>query len=113
MSATAQVLQKFKEKIKEMKDELNCSICLELFKDPFIIPECAHLFCKQCLEDSTIDKENPLCPYCREPYKKPCPMKEISALTMKMKETLVAMNPVEHLLKSTGRSEADEKLIAE
>lgn len=33
---------------QRISDELICSICLDLFKSPVILP-CAHSFCKQCL----------------------------------------------------------------
>ncbi|XP_076456814.1 uncharacterized protein LOC143291086 isoform X2 [Babylonia areolata] len=31
-------------------EELTCSICLELFEEPVLLP-CAHTFCRQCLRD--------------------------------------------------------------
>ena len=31
-------------------EELTCSICLELFEEPVLLP-CAHTFCRQCLRE--------------------------------------------------------------
>ena len=59
-------------------EELTCSICLELFEEPVLLP-CAHTFCRQCLREFCArhpvlrhDEEqgdskviNILCPKCR------------------------------------------------
>ncbi|KAH0619933.1 hypothetical protein JD844_014372 [Phrynosoma platyrhinos] len=42
--------------------ELSCVLCLELFKEPVILP-CGHNFCKQCIE-STWEKKGVFCPEC-------------------------------------------------
>ena len=88
----------FWQKIKDMKDELTCSICLEQFKDPTFVVPCGHIFCKTCLNDSIMSKESPLCPFCWEPVDDMCPIKEITTFTTKLKEALIAINPVEHIL---------------
>ncbi|XP_056019378.1 E3 ubiquitin-protein ligase TRIM56-like [Ostrea edulis] len=52
---------------------LTCSICLEIYKDPKILP-CLHSFCKTCIENF-IRKEDQntkhSCPLCRENFKIP------------------------------------------
>ena len=46
-------------------DELTCSICLEVFIDPRILP-CAHSFCFSCLEGWTSDSHEEItCPLCK------------------------------------------------
>lgn len=42
--------------------ELSCSLCLELFKEPVILP-CGHNFCKSCLE-AIWNKKGVFCPEC-------------------------------------------------
>ncbi|KAG8144979.1 hypothetical protein E2320_013367 [Naja naja] len=42
--------------------ELSCSLCLELFKEPVILP-CGHNFCKPCLE-AIWNKKGVFCPEC-------------------------------------------------
>uniref|UniRef100_A0A670I0V2 Uncharacterized protein n=1 Tax=Podarcis muralis TaxID=64176 RepID=A0A670I0V2_PODMU len=48
-------------------DEATCSICLDYFKDPVMIPECGHNFCRSCLIQSWGESEaEAFCPHCRE-----------------------------------------------
>lgn len=46
---------------KEDEDSLKCAVCLEVYKDPQLLP-CLHSFCRNCLKSSTS------CPLCREQY---------------------------------------------
>lgn len=48
--------------VEELRQELTCSICLDLHKDP-VITNCLHIFCKICLETSFIRSDK--CPLCR------------------------------------------------
>lgn len=41
-----------------------CGICLEILKDPVMIKECEHFYCRDCIDDS-IEKET----YCPEDRK--------------------------------------------
>ena len=56
--------------LKDLKDQLNCTICFEQYKDPKILP-CHHSFCKECLE-KTLQKTGRRrttilnCPICRK-----------------------------------------------
>ncbi|XP_053235574.1 zinc finger protein RFP-like isoform X1 [Podarcis raffonei] len=53
--------------IQRLRDEATCSICLEYFKDPVIIPECGHNFCRSCLIQRWGESEAAAsCPQCRE-----------------------------------------------
>ncbi|XP_029141331.1 zinc finger protein RFP-like [Protobothrops mucrosquamatus] len=60
--ATAASLQDFLE-------ETTCSICLDYFQDPVLIPECGHNFCRGCLTRSWGTSElEASCPQCRQTF---------------------------------------------
>ena len=49
------------------KEDLMCSVCLEEFEEPKVLP-CCHTFCKGCLErvlEKSGQKTNLVCPQCR------------------------------------------------
>ncbi|KAE8620501.1 hypothetical protein XENTR_v10010281 [Xenopus tropicalis] len=51
-------------------DELNCSICLSIYKDPVMLP-CGHHFCQHCIESALDAQERHglfTCPECRAEY---------------------------------------------
>ncbi|XP_033846354.1 E3 ubiquitin-protein ligase TRIM35-like [Periophthalmus magnuspinnatus] len=48
-----------------LEDELQCQICLDIFKDPVILP-CSHSFCKACLQTWWTDSVTKKCPVCNE-----------------------------------------------
>ena len=55
------------------KKDHTCSVCLELFSDPKILP-CCHTFCLKCLEktERSTEKEREIaCPQCRKTHKIP------------------------------------------
>ncbi|GFH62020.1 hypothetical protein CTEN210_18496 [Chaetoceros tenuissimus] len=49
---------------KEFYQDLECAICLDVLSDPYIIPECCHRFCCDCIHQS-IKAGNKECPTCR------------------------------------------------
>ncbi|CAI5768342.1 zinc finger protein RFP-like [Podarcis lilfordi] len=52
---------------QNLSDVATCSICMEYFKDPMIIPECGHNFCRSCLVQCWGESEVEVsCPQCRE-----------------------------------------------
>ena len=55
---------------QQIKEEITCSICGDLFTDPKTIP-CLHTFCKQCIEKSIESNKKMAsivcCPLCRTP----------------------------------------------
>ncbi|XP_070592732.1 E3 ubiquitin-protein ligase TRIM39-like [Erythrolamprus reginae] len=53
--------------LQDLVEEASCSICLEYFQDPVLIPECGHNFCRCCLTRSweTL-KSEASCPQCRQ-----------------------------------------------
>ncbi|XP_058027661.1 zinc finger protein RFP-like [Ahaetulla prasina] len=52
--------------LQGLLEEATCSICLEFFQDPVLIPECGHNFCRGCLTRSWGTSESKAsCPQCR------------------------------------------------
>ncbi|XP_048009853.1 E3 ubiquitin-protein ligase TRIM39-like [Megalobrama amblycephala] len=47
-----------------LNEELQCSICLEVFTDPVTTP-CGHNFCRSCLSTNT---QTYFCPFCKERF---------------------------------------------
>ncbi len=54
--------------ISSLTEEIQCSICLEVFTDPVSTP-CGHNFCKTCLNKCWDDSQTCSCPYCKETFK--------------------------------------------
>ena len=58
---------------KQIKEEITCSICSELFKEPKTLP-CLHTFCRECIQASLDTCERIMgrktCPLCRSPLPK-------------------------------------------
>ncbi|XP_061469466.1 uncharacterized protein LOC133378868 [Rhineura floridana] len=53
--------------VQDLNEEATCPICLEYFRDPVIIPECGHNFCRACLSQCWEKSEaEASCPQCRE-----------------------------------------------
>ena len=53
--------------------ELTCTVCLDRFTEPKVLP-CCHTFCKGCLErllEKSKEKEKLVCPQCRAEHKVP------------------------------------------
>ncbi|XP_036400944.1 tripartite motif-containing protein 35-like [Megalops cyprinoides] len=46
------------------KEELCCSVCFEIFKDPVLL-KCSHSFCRVCLQQCWEEKRSRECPICR------------------------------------------------
>ncbi|XP_035699114.1 tripartite motif-containing protein 3-like [Branchiostoma floridae] len=55
---------------EQICEELSCSICLELFTRPKVLP-CQHTFCQDCLQDITGRKLYVKCPNCRRQVRLP------------------------------------------
>ncbi|XP_073540015.1 E3 ubiquitin-protein ligase TRIM65 [Phyllobates terribilis] len=65
--------------VSQMRNNLNCSICLEVFANPLTLP-CGHSFCMTCIHKHW-DKEMPpyTCPDCRLAFaQRPEPQKNFS-----------------------------------
>uniref|UniRef100_A0A671Q515 Uncharacterized protein n=1 Tax=Sinocyclocheilus anshuiensis TaxID=1608454 RepID=A0A671Q515_9TELE len=50
-----------------LTEELQCSICLDVFTDPVSTP-CGHNFCKTCLNKCWYNSQTSSCPYCKEAF---------------------------------------------
>ena len=68
-----------KEALKKLDSQLECSLCLDNFKEPKLLP-CFHVFCKSpCLEKLVAkDGQSLQCPTCRQLV--PLPAKGVSGL---------------------------------
>ncbi|KTG38948.1 hypothetical protein cypCar_00048132 [Cyprinus carpio] len=53
-----------------LTEELQCSICLDVFTDPVTAP-CGHNFCKTCLNKYWDNSQTCNCPYCKETFNQP------------------------------------------
>ncbi|XP_056088688.1 E3 ubiquitin-protein ligase TRIM39-like isoform X2 [Rhinichthys klamathensis goyatoka] len=51
-----------------LTEELQCSICLDVFTDPVSTP-CGHNFCKTCLNKCWDNSRTCNCPHCKETFK--------------------------------------------
>ncbi|XP_042306685.1 zinc finger protein RFP-like isoform X2 [Sceloporus undulatus] len=57
--------------VQDLSEEATCSICLDYFRDPVIIPQCGHNFCRDCLTHCWGDSEEEAsCPHCRQAFQK-------------------------------------------
>uniref|UniRef100_A0A1B6EI08 E3 ubiquitin-protein ligase CHFR n=2 Tax=Cuerna arida TaxID=1464854 RepID=A0A1B6EI08_9HEMI len=54
--------EKLKKDIEVLEEELQCSICAELFIEPTVL-NCGHMFCKTCIDEWKTKKK--ICPMCR------------------------------------------------
>ncbi|XP_052415779.1 E3 ubiquitin-protein ligase TRIM39 isoform X3 [Carassius gibelio] len=54
--------------ISSLSEEIQCSICLDVFTDPVSTP-CGHNFCKICLNKCWDNSQTCSCPYCKETFK--------------------------------------------
>ncbi|XP_067227246.1 E3 ubiquitin-protein ligase TRIM39-like [Chanodichthys erythropterus] len=50
-----------------LNQELQCSICLEVFTDP-VTTSCGHTFCRTCLSKCWTSSRNCVCPFCNERF---------------------------------------------
>ncbi|XP_062978470.1 zinc finger protein RFP-like isoform X2 [Elgaria multicarinata webbii] len=57
--------------IQDLCEEATCSICLEYFRDPVMVTECGHNFCRACLNQCWGEKDTEAsCPECRGTFQK-------------------------------------------
>ncbi|XP_016116364.1 E3 ubiquitin-protein ligase TRIM39-like [Sinocyclocheilus grahami] len=50
-----------------LNEELQCSICLDVFTDPVTTP-CGHNFCRTCLNECWTNTQTCFCPLCKEKF---------------------------------------------
>ncbi|KAM6317500.1 E3 ubiquitin-protein ligase RNF135 [Podargus strigoides] len=62
--------------------ELNCTCCLQYFRDPVRLTGCTHSFCRPCIIAYCKGRQRPACPLCREGFelKDLRPNRELAAL---------------------------------
>uniref|UniRef100_A0A7M4EDY4 RING-type domain-containing protein n=1 Tax=Crocodylus porosus TaxID=8502 RepID=A0A7M4EDY4_CROPO len=55
--------------IENLWDEATCSICLDFFKDPVMIVDCGHNFCRACIAQCWEGLDRDItCPQCRQTF---------------------------------------------
>ncbi|XP_075701971.1 E3 ubiquitin-protein ligase TRIM65 isoform X2 [Rhinoderma darwinii] len=69
------------DRVSHLRNDLNCSICLDVFANPLTLP-CGHSFCQKCIHEHW-DREETMscftCPECRFPFsQRPEPQKNVS-----------------------------------
>ncbi|XP_078665205.1 uncharacterized protein LOC144907730 [Branchiostoma floridae x Branchiostoma belcheri] len=86
----------------EIHEELSCSICLELFTRPKVLP-CQHTFCQDCLRDHVEVRMPFQCPNCRRHFE--LPPQGVAGLP----DNLMAANMCEKVRKQETLLEEAEK----
>uniref|UniRef100_UPI00358FAC38 E3 ubiquitin-protein ligase TRIM7-like isoform X2 n=1 Tax=Myxine glutinosa TaxID=7769 RepID=UPI00358FAC38 len=95
-------------------DELQCIVCLELYKEPITLP-CGHSFCKVCIEQHWESREEATvcdCPNCRKvfPIKPKC-QKNVALAKLVEKTKLVPGVNVEKMKLVPGVNVEKMKLV--
>ncbi|KAG7492493.1 hypothetical protein MATL_G00015200 [Megalops atlanticus] len=85
------------DKASLLKEEVCCSVCCDIFKDPVVL-KCSHSFCRVCLQQCWEEKSSWECPTCRRKSSVEDPP-----------VNLALKNVVELYLKQKTESEAPEK----
>ncbi|XP_036402000.1 uncharacterized protein LOC118789594 [Megalops cyprinoides] len=88
---------KMAAKASFLKEELSCSVCFDIFKDPVVLG-CSHSFCRVCLQRFWEEKSSRECPICRRESSKDTVL-----------PNLALKNIVEAYLKEKTESEAAER----
>ncbi|KAM9367145.1 E3 ubiquitin-protein ligase TRIM11-like [Phaethornis superciliosus] len=52
--------------LENLQEEITCAVCLDFFRDPVMLLECGHNFCRRCLPPCPPGPS--LCPLCRLPF---------------------------------------------
>ncbi|XP_019628614.1 PREDICTED: tripartite motif-containing protein 2-like [Branchiostoma belcheri] len=87
---------------REVHEELSCSICLELFTRPKVLP-CQHTFCQDCLRDHAEVRTPFQCPICR------CQVRLPPQGVAGLPDNLMAANMCEKVRKQETLLEETEK----
>jgi hypothetical protein len=73
--------EKVLKQLEEQEEQLNCSICLDTYSDPKLLP-CFHVYCQTCLSPLVVrDQQGQLgltCPTCRQLT--PIPVRGVAGL---------------------------------
>ena len=95
-----------KEALESLEEQLNCSICLDIYTDPKLL-QCFHVYCRQCLMPLEVRNRQVqlglTCPTCRQVT--PIPYRGVAGLQsafhinhlLEIRESLLKQleNPVE------------------
>ncbi|XP_077074104.1 E3 ubiquitin-protein ligase TRIM39-like isoform X2 [Siphateles boraxobius] len=77
-----------------LNEELQCSICLEVFTDPVTTP-CGHNFCRTCLIKCWTNTQTCFCPLCNEKFSKRPDLKINTTLREVVQHFKEKLNPGE------------------
>lgn len=105
---------------KEVQTE--CSVCLNILQDPYIVECCGHRFCKTCIE-KVVHEDRP-CPLCMSPKFQKLPDKHLQRLLNQRKVYCLLKNKgcdwvgemdklKRHLLASSNSSESSKPLTCD
>uniref|UniRef100_A0A8C4XED6 Uncharacterized protein n=1 Tax=Erpetoichthys calabaricus TaxID=27687 RepID=A0A8C4XED6_ERPCA len=82
-------------KLRELRDQITCSVCLETFKEPVSL-HCGHSFCMECITDCWDHSGVCYCPHCRKtfaPRPDLCKNTVLAEVVNKLKATEVRPSP--------------------
>ncbi|XP_069505977.1 zinc-binding protein A33-like [Ambystoma mexicanum] len=81
----------------DFAEELTCSVCLELFEEPVLLP-CGHCFCQTCIVGTTKHKLIGSCPICSTKFiQGTCPpSKTLTNLVARVKRDIVLPSINDH-----------------
>lgn len=55
--------------VENLQEEITCAVCLDFFRDPVMLLDCGHNFCRRCLDCCSTDAAGAgSCPQCRLPF---------------------------------------------
>ena len=94
--------------LKDMEDELTCSICLGLFHVPVTIP-CGHNFCQECLDATW--KGSYDCPQCRAHFPTRPELKKNTVLSTVVETFRTRSSMSELGLEKKQREEEEEEAV--
>uniref|UniRef100_A0A673ITE5 E3 ubiquitin-protein ligase TRIM39-like n=1 Tax=Sinocyclocheilus rhinocerous TaxID=307959 RepID=A0A673ITE5_9TELE len=83
-----------------LNEELQCSICLDVFTDPVSTP-CGHNFCRTCLNKCWTNTQTCFCPFCKRKFRK--------IPDLKINTTLREV--VQHFKEKLNRGRSESKLL--
>lgn len=52
--------------VERIREELICAVCLDILREPKVL-QCAHSFCRECLEKIVAQRQQPAPNYTAEP----------------------------------------------
>lgn len=100
---TSNILDNFSlvKSVNNIKNELICNICLDVFYIPITLPNCLHTFCYKCV-NNILSYNNIICPICR---------KNNNINNLNMCKNNIIKNIVQHINKSPICNTHDKEVV--